>query len=241
MTDSTITQKPSDEIAPERLIEAGRAVADLAHLAKNIIQVLSGCSEIIDLSLKAGKPERVEKAWELFGPSFWRLKKFQLDLIKYTKSYPLTPGPCDVNKIILSVSKSLEPFFVKRGVNFSSRLAEGLPVLTADGEKLKDAVTNLVVTAVDNLGDCAGQVSIETKLTDSGDEICIVVCDSGPVLDTALCEALFTPYERCRNMLGSGLEIPLAKYIAEDHGGSLTINAAPCVNNTLEMRLGVSR
>lgn len=237
----TVTQKASDEIAPERLADAGRAVADLAHLTKNIIQVLSGCSEIIDLALKTRQLDRVQKAWQLYQPSFWRLKKFQLDLIKYTKSYPLSLGPCDLNAVAVGAAKLMDPFFEKRGVTFSSRLAAELPALSGDGEKLRDAVVNLLVTAVDNLQDQPGQVSIETTLTDSGDAIRIIVCDSGPLLDSAACEALLMPYERCRNMLGTGLEIPLAKYVVEDHGGRLSINAAPCKRNTFEIRLGLNR
>ena len=48
MTDEMLKSKPSDEISPERLAQSGAAVADLAHLAKNLLQVLSGCGEIID-------------------------------------------------------------------------------------------------------------------------------------------------------------------------------------------------
>ena len=218
-------QKPSDEIDPDRLADAGRAVADLAHLAKNIIQILSGCAEIIDLALASNQPDRLRQAWDLYQPNFWRIKKLQLDLIKYTKAYPLTLQPCEIAAVIASAAKQLDPFFTKRRVRFSHTQPADLPPVIADGEKLRDAIVNLLVAAVDNLQDEQGQVSIDTALAESGDAIRMTVTDSGPRLTPDLCDALQTPHERCRNMLGTGLEIPLAIQIAHSHHGRLTINA----------------
>ena len=236
-TMSKTAQKPSDEIDPDRLAEAGRAVADLAHLAKNILQVLSGCAEIIDLALASNQPDRVRQAWQLYQPNFWRIKKLQLDLINYTKAYPLALRPCDIPAVIASAAKQLAPFFTKRRVHFSPVLTANLPAITADGEKLRDAILNLLVAAVDNLQDEPGQISINTELTENCDALRITVSDSGPLLTPALCDVLRTPHERCRNMLGTGLEIPLAIQIAESHHGHLHINPKPSNINTLEIIL----
>lgn len=240
MTDTKKT-RCSDEISPECLANAGRAVADLAHLTKNIIQVLSGCSEIIDLALHTQQLDRVQKAWQLYQPSFWRLKKFQLDLIKYTKSYPLTLQPCDLSVLIAAAVKQLEPFFAKRSIRFSSHLANNLPPVIADGEKLRDTLINILITAVDNLQDEPGQLYLSTSLMDSGNTIGIIIGDSGPHLDAEACKALLTPHERCRNMLGTGLEIPLAKQVIENHGGHLNFNSSQAETNTLEITLPVAR
>jgi hypothetical protein len=231
-------QKPSDEIDPVRLAEAGRAVADLAHLAKNIIQVLSGCAEIIDLAIASNQPDRLRQAWQLYQPNFWRIKKLQLDLIKYTKAYPLNLQPCDIAAVIASAAKQLDPFFTKRRVQFSSAQPANLPSILADGEKLRDAVVNLLVAAVDNLQDEPGQISINTALTENGDALCITVTDSGSRLTPDLCAALQTPHERCRSMLGTGLEIPLAIQIAQSHHGRLAINPEPSsTTNSLQLTL----
>jgi signal transduction histidine kinase len=234
MTQNTITsdnetkktvQRPSDEIDSERLAEAGRAVADLAHLAKNIIQVLSGCAEIIDLALASNQHDRLRQAWNLYQPNFWRIKKLQLDLIKYTKAYPLNLQPCDIAVVIASAAKQLDPFFTKRRVSFSHTQSDAIPAVIADGEKLREAIINLLVAAVDNLQDEPGQVSIYTSLIENGDALCITVTDSGQRLTPDLCAALLTPHERCRNMLGTGLEIPLAVQTAKSHHGRLIVNS----------------
>lgn len=240
MTDEMLKSKPSDEISPERLAQSGAAVADLAHLAKNLLQVLSGCGEIIDLAMKTNQFDRVRQAWQLHQPCFQRLKKFQLDLIKYTKSYPLNIEPCNLSSVLASASKQLGPFFAKRSVRFSFTGADTPATVNADSEKLRDAVVNLLITAVDNLQDEPGQITLEISLSDTGDAILITVSDTGPRLDDEACNDLLSPLERCRNMLGTGLEIPLAKQIIEAHHGTLTINtgANPC--NTLTLTLPVT-
>jgi len=221
----TSLSRPSDHIEQERLAETGRAVADLAHLVKNILQVMSGCGEIIDLALSTDQMDRVRQAWQLYLPSFWRLKKFQLDLIKFTKNYPLNPDLCNVNSVIAAAARQMEPFFVQRHITFENRAQIDDCSIVADGEKLRDTVVNLLVNAVDNLDDKPGQVAITAELINSGQAVRITVSDSGPRLETAMCRTLLRPYERCRNMLGSGLEIPLVLQVVQAHGGSLALNA----------------
>lgn len=238
--DIALNTKASEDLSSERLSQAGAAVADLAHLVKNILQVLSGCSEIIELALSTNQIDRARQAWQLFQPSFWRLKKFQLDLIKFTKSYSLNLQPCELDKIIATAVKQVEPFFSKRCVHFINRPAENMPSMIVDSEKLRDAVINLLVTAVDNLQDEPGQITMETALIDSGGAVQISVSDSGPRLDAETCLALFSPAERCRNMVGSGLEIPLTKQVAEAHHGRLLVNTDTTGANTLLLILPLS-
>ena len=233
--------RPSDEIEPQRLLESGRAVADLAHLAKNILQVLSGCSEIIDLALQTDQLSRVQQAWRLYQPGFWRLKKLQLDLIKYTKQYPLNPQPCELNGVIDAAIRQVEPFFEKRQVTFTRRQQGPHGLVIVDGEQLRDAVVNLLVAAVDNLEDAPGQIMLETRFSESSRSVHITVSDDGPRLDAAMCCDLLRPCERCRNMLGTGLEIPLAKHVVEAHGGVLAVNCSATAErgNMFDVRLSM--
>jgi len=237
----TSLSRPSDYIEQERLAEAGRAVADLAHLVKNILQVMSGCGEIIDLALDTDQMDRLRQAWQLYQPSFWRLKKFQLDLIKFTKNYPLNPESCNVHTLISLAVRQIEPFFARRHITFENRAQIEACSILADGEKLRDTVVNLLVNAVDNLDDKPGQVAITAELIDSGQAVRITVSDSGPRLETAMCRTLLRPHERCRNMLGSGLEIPLVLQVVQAHGGSLALNADPSdTGNLVEITLPVT-
>jgi len=234
-------QKISDNIASERLLQAGRAVADLAHLAKNIIQVMSGCGEIIDLALKTGQLDRVQKAWQLYQPSFWRLKKLQLDLIKYTKEYPLNLQTCVVNEVANSAVQQIEGFFGKRNIMLVRQYDDRLPSVNADGEKLREAVVNLLIAAADNLQDQGGTVTLETAYDETTGHIRIAVSDSGPRLDAAAYNALLYPFERCRNMLGTGFEIPLANQTAHDHGGRLNWAGESAGINRIELLFPVNR
>jgi C4-dicarboxylate-specific signal transduction histidine kinase len=230
--------RPSEFIEPERLTETGRAVADLAHLVKNILQVMSGCGEIIDLALETNQMDRICQAWQLYQPSFWRLKKFQLDLIKYTKNYPLNPQPCDINTLIASAARQIKPFFDRRKVTFIHRPNSAQLTVIADAEKLRDMVVNMLVNAIDNLDDSPGKITLTADLTDAGQTLYLTVSDSGPRLNPAQCRALLMPLERCRNMLGSGLEIPLTAQMVQEHGGSLTMNAnASETGNCIEITL----
>lgn len=239
-SDNAIGGRPSDDICPERLAESGRAVANLAHMVKNIIQVLSGCGEIIELGLETGQFDRVRQAWQLYKPNFKRLKKFQVDLIKFTKNYPLELQPCDVGDIFAAAVKEAEAMLSARSVEIVSKTQHNLPTLVADGEKLREAIVNVLIAAVDNLQGQAGQVTLDARTDAVGEAIVVSVSDSGPRLDEAACRMLLSPGERPGTMLGVGLEVPLAQQVIEDHGGSLAINTnAAKVGNTVDMTLNL--
>ncbi len=237
-SDNAIGGRPSDDICPERLAESGRAVADLAHMVKNIIQVLSGCGEIIDLGLETSQFDRVRQAWQLYKPNFKRLKKFQVDLIKFTKNYPLEFQSCDVGDIFAAAVKEEEAMLSALSVEIVTKMQNNLPTVVADGEKLRDAVVNLLIAAGDNLQGQAGQVTLDARIEGDEQAIVVSVSDSGPRLDEAMCRMLLSPGERPGNMVGVGLEVPLAKQVIEAHGGSLTINADVAdAGNTFAMTL----
>ena len=54
---------------PEQLRQwclSGQSVSETAHLVKNIIQMVSGSVEIIELGLQRKQYDRIERSWDIF-------------------------------------------------------------------------------------------------------------------------------------------------------------------------------
>lgn len=92
---------------------------------------------------------------------------------------------------------------------------------------LRRAIANLLDNAR-----CYGGAKMELSLKDLGHAVVLNIRDHGPGIPAAELEKVFEPYfrleaSRARHTGGTGLGLPIAKAIAEAHGGSLVLNSAP--------------
>jgi signal transduction histidine kinase len=212
------------ETLPEDLHQlclSGKSVSNLSHLVKNIIQIVSGSTEIIELGLERKQYDRVQQSWALFEPNFIRLKKFVLDLIKYTKHYPLQKTECDVNLLVKNAIRSSEYILKNRNVKIQIKEDKTVKPGSLDADKIEEMLVNLICHAIDNLPDEGGTISITIHNLKDHEQLQLSVCDNGPALTNEAIRSLAHPQERTRNMCGTGFDIPLAKLYIEQHGGYL--------------------
>lgn len=246
--DTKIQQKTDSSAAPafdlsDEQIQAwcasGKSVMDLAHLVKNMIQMVSGSVEIMELGLDRKQYDRVRRSWEIFGPNFVRLKKFILDLIKYTKHYPLQFEDCNFNKIVQKGIKSCEYILKNKHVKIQLHQDTKIPPAKLDAGKIEELVTNLITHSLDNLPEHVGLISIQTLYLSECSQIQLTVTDDGPALSEETRQQLAEPYERTRNMCGTGFDIPLATLYAAQHDGYLEIDADAEQGNHVTVYLAV--
>lgn len=104
---------------------------------------------------------------------------------------------------------------------------EDVPI-TADSDKLDNVVTNLVTNAI-KYSHRGGRV--EVTIDDIGDHVRLTVTDDGvgiPDEDQAhIFEAFATASSRpTEGESSTGLGLAIAKHVAEEHGGTLTVESA---------------
>ena len=78
---------------------------------------------------------------------------------------------------------------------------------------------NLINNAVQAAGERA---RVEVALMANGKGVLLEVRDNGPGLDPAHLEEIFTPFFTTKSG-GTGLGLPVARRIIEEHGGSLDL------------------
>lgn len=235
INEQLILQQLPDEL--QAYCEGGKSVVELAHLAKNIIQMVSGSVEIMELGLERKQYDRVLRSWNIFEPNFIRLKKFLLDLIKYTKHYPLQKSACDVNQTVQNGIRSCEKLLKHKHIKIRLHQDKTIPAAQLDAERLEETVMNLIVHAFDNLGDQVGTITIHTHWLADNQQIQLVVSDDGPALSDAVKQQLAEPFERTRNMYGTGFDIPLARLVVEQHNGYLEIGSGTDTGNDVTVYL----
>jgi PAS domain S-box-containing protein len=133
--------------------------------------------------------------------------------------------------VLPDVVELLSPLAAERGITL--RLGRATGTVRADERRLRQVVINLVTNAI-RYNKPEGEVEVDVAVTDQG--YAIRVADTGPGIDPALTERLFTAFDRlgaeASPVQGTGLGLPLARGLAEAMGGQLAIDSTPGTGTT---------
>ena len=223
----------------QRMCLSGQSVENLAHLVKNILQITAGSVEIIELGLERKQFDRVERSWDIFETNFVRMKKFILDLIKYTKHYSLSKTKCNLNRCVDDAIRSCEYVLKNNTVKIQLQKDKTMPPVSLDADRVEEMIANLITHALDNLPEHAGTISITTKHLKEYRQIQVSVGDDGEPLTNETIQSLSEPLERTRSMVGTGFDIPLAKLCAEQHEGYMEFESSEPKGNCVHAYLPI--
>jgi signal transduction histidine kinase len=123
------------------------------------------------------------------------------------------------------------------------RLAPVPAVITGDGGRLTEALTNVVVNAI-QYNRSGGTVAVEVRRDAA--EVAIDVHDTGIGIPSGDCERIFEPFYRAdaarsRDAGGAGLGLAVTRAIVERHGGRIACTSEPGAGTTISIRLPAAR
>ena len=135
-----------------------------------------------------------------------------------------------VESTVREVARMLEPQVTSADLHLELDIQDGDTNLHGDARLIKQMITNLVANAV-KFTPADGTVSISVRTIDTAD-VEIVVADTGIGIKPEDLEKALRPFGQIDNLysrkhLGTGLGLPLARMVAEKHGGSLTLQSVP--------------
>jgi CheY-like chemotaxis protein len=152
-------------------------------------------------------------------------------------------GPVEVAAFARDIVKLVEPEAAERRLSLHLTLSHQTPVILADSRRLKQILLNLLGNAL-KFTPSGGRVDL--MVTESADpaEIRFTVRDNGPGIAAADQERVFREFERVEadvrtRVGGTGLGLPIARRLAELHGGDLTLASEPGKGSTFIVRLPV--
>jgi two-component system, NtrC family, nitrogen regulation sensor histidine kinase NtrY len=131
------------------------------------------------------------------------------------------PRPSDLNQI---VRQSLSLFAGRlQGTEVVCKLAPELPLVMADPEAFKRALSNLIDNAAEAMqGSLVREIHVVTSLADDAGMVSLSVADTGPGVTNEMRDRLFLPYFSTKQR-GTGLGLTIAAKIVQDHQGSIRV------------------
>jgi two-component system nitrogen regulation sensor histidine kinase NtrY len=202
----------------------------VAHEIKNPLTPISLNAELIqrhvsrltpllaEHSIETQSPAVIKRSADVISSSVQTMRSL-VDQFSALAEFPSArPQPSDLNAI---VDNSLALFSGRLGnIHVRRSLAPNLPLVLADPEALKRALSNLIDNAAEAMHDSLlRELDIITRALASG-LIELTVADTGTGLTDDMRERLFLPYFSTKQR-GTGLGLSIAAKIIQEHQGSI--------------------
>jgi signal transduction histidine kinase len=127
--------------------------------------------------------------------------------------------PTDVTALVREVFAEAAAFAASRSVRLALR-GEAAAQAPVDGPSVHRAVANLVHNAVKHAPE-GTEVSVEVARSATG--IDVTVTDEGPGIPAPERDRIFERFWRGDRAAGTGLGLPVARQIAQAHGGEVAL------------------
>lgn len=214
-------------------------IADASHELRTPLTVIAGQLEVL-AAQERPEPEEVRRVERLVTAEIARTSRLVDDMLLLARS--------EREDFLRPQEIMLEPFISELwwGASISDeRHFELGPIpdatLTADPDRLAQALRNLIRNAVEHTSEPHGLVRLEVQARPGG-RVRFVVIDDGPGIPPDQLEAVFdrfhrTDSARTRKQGGAGLGLSLVRAIAQAHGGTVRAVQTATAGARLELEL----
>lgn len=209
-----------------RLEYMGAMAAGLAHEIKNPLSTIS-----VNLQLLAEDFEhpqtpletRTRRRAETLLREVERLGGIVEDFLQLARGFELSFAPVDLEVLLTELARFVEPEARRAGIGVRLSLDPRARTVHADGTYLRLAILNLLVNARQAMETQGGGELFLQTLAPEG-RVQISVTDTGPGIPEGQLERIFMPYVSTKKG-GTGLGLPTARRIVEEHDGELTVQS----------------
>lgn len=216
-----------EQEARERAEEAVRVRDDVlrmvSHDLRNPVHTIKLSSSLLsEVPLSESASQEQVEVIRRTADHMQRLVQGLLDLkrIEAGHGIPVEPKPTEVATLLSEGHSLFRPQAEAKQVSVEYDVAEGLPMVDADPERILQVLWNLTGNAI-KFTPSGGLVRVTAEEREG--EVLFAVSDSGPGIPQNEMEKLFDPFWQAKRTarLGTGLGLPISKALVEAHGGRI--------------------
>jgi len=224
----------------DRLTTVGKLASGLAHELGTPLNVVSGRAKLIANREVEGE-DALDSA-RIVAEQAERMTALIRQLLGFARPRALQPAPVNVTTLATRVCELVQTIARKANVKLVPPVPDDTLRLEADDGQLTQVLTNLVVNAIQAIGE-RGTVELAARTVElepppyvsqtAGDAsrgcqtwMAIEVRDTGPGMDDATRERIFEPFFTTKQVGdGTGLGLSISWGIVREHGGWIDVQS----------------
>jgi len=205
-------------------------LADASHELRTPLSSIQGLAETLRDRLVKDEASRARYV-ESIHEEAMRLNRLVRDLLDASWLQSDGTGwkvaPVSIGAVIAGVVERFGRTAAERYIEVETRVAENLPDVAANGDRLEQVISNLVDNAV-KFTQPGGKIEIDAVV--EGDSVRTSVSDNGPGIPADDVPHIWERFyrvdkSRARATGGNGLGLAIVKRIVETHGGEVSVHS----------------
>ncbi|MCE9561792.1 MAG: hypothetical protein K8U57_07030 [Planctomycetes bacterium] len=214
-----LQRQECESLRAEQLAAVGQLAASMAHEVRN---PLTSIKLLVGAALHGRCPEGLSTAdLQVIHDEVGRLERKVQALLDFARPREGEHQPEDVGGIIQQVVDLVQQRLRQQAVSLLLELPPEPLTADLDRDQFKGVLINLIFNALDAMPS-GGRLNIHLQ-REQPDRLRLAVADTGPGIDAAVVDRLFTPFFSTK-LTGTGLGLSVSRRIVQAHGGSLTVS-----------------
>jgi signal transduction histidine kinase len=205
----------------ERLAAAGQTAAQFAHEVGTPLNLISGHVQLLETSLPADSKEA--SRLQTINTQIERIEQIVREMLDRTRFGASEHISLNLNDLLRKIFDAIEPTLLENKVELKTNLAENLPPVSGDANRLQQVFLNLVNNALDAMP-TGGKLEISTAVDKN--KVVVEFADNGVGMSeetsAKIFQPLFTTKERGR---GTGLGLVVVKQILQEHEAEIEVES----------------
>ncbi|MFO0705566.1 MAG: ATP-binding protein [Nitrospira sp.] len=174
----------------------------------------------------------------------YRIERLIQEILDYARYMEPKLTDEDLNEIVASCLYFIEVKADSKRIKIEKQLASELPRVMLDRQQIKQVLLNLLLNAIDAMGDEGGTLKVRTsRLIKPGAPVWarVEIEDSGHGISKANLEHIFDPFFTTKHTsgehAGTGLGLTIVHQIIREHQGDIQVDSTEGVGTTFFVNL----
>jgi len=213
-----------DAAQRERLSSLGRLSTVVAHEIRNPLMIIK--TSLRTLRREDADPAQLQSAAKDIDEEISRLNRIVTEVLDFARPIKFTLGPANLNALVEDAVRAASAGNGRIAVSLD--LDSSVPPMHTDGERLRQALVNVLGNALQAAAEADGPpdqaVRLQTARLDPR-HVAITVTDTGAGIAPEDIPRVFDPFFTTRRT-GTGIGLAISRNIIDGLGGRITVNSA---------------
>jgi len=215
----------------ERLAALGRLVTGVAHELRNPLSVVRTTVQLMETDFQG--VANIDEYVRIIKEQVDRQNRIIQELLDFGRPVKHLTQPVAVNALLEKVLTFTSSLLRQNNIALKLETEQNLPLIEADGERIKQVFVNLILNAVAAMPD-GGTLTIQTYRENAG--VCAAFSDTGGGIAAEDLPKIFDPFYTTKEN-GTGLGLSISHQIVKSHGGTIEVAGTGPQGTTFKVKL----